>query len=72
MTRKWVLWMVGLTTVCLTYGCISLLLSLAYVNQHKAFTLAKVVMCSSVSTFVCTESLDEWREVLRSTLEGIA
>jgi len=72
MTRKWVPWMVGLTAVCLTCGSISLLLPLAYVNQHKAFTLAKVVMCSSALTFVCTESLDEWRGALRSTLEGTA
>jgi hypothetical protein len=64
--------MVGLRAVCLTYGCISLLLPLAYVNQHKAFTLATVVMRSLVSTFVCTELLDEWRGVLRSTLEGAA
>jgi len=70
MTRKWVPWMVGLRAVCLTDGCISLLLPLAFVNQHKAFTLGKAVMCSLVSTFVCAESLDEWRGALRRTLEG--
>jgi len=32
--------------------------------------LAKAVVCSLVSTFVCTKSLGEWRGILRSTLQG--
>lgn len=52
-----------------TYGCIPLLLPLAYVNKHNAFSMAKIGLYSLLSALVWTEWEDELRAILRSTLE---